>query len=86
MWRHLWGTPQATVWDESFASTVALYVVHSCAVLGVGATAWRAQEARHLAEALGLTPAGLQARGWRIANPQEEADVLAYFPGAGRSS
>ncbi len=78
LWRELWRAPQAVMWDESMATVVALYVSHACAVLGASPAAWRAQEARHLADKLGLSPAALSALGWRIAEPGETATVLQF--------
>jgi hypothetical protein len=63
------------MWDDSFAPVVAMYVVHTCAVLSGSASAWMAAEARHLADRLGLTPTGLNSCGWRLPEPGEEATV-----------
>lgn len=68
-WRELWAAPQASQWDDSAVAVVAMFVVHSGAVLSGSATAWQAREARHLADALGLTPAGMAALGWKIEAP-----------------
>ncbi len=72
LWRELWSSPQATQWDDSYVPAVAQYVVHSVAVIGGQASAWMAQEARHLGDRLGLTPQGLTSLGWRL---QEAGDV-----------
>lgn len=66
LWRSLWASPQASQWHLSYVASVAQYVVHACAVIGNDASAWMAQEARHLADRLGLTPQGLTALGWRL--------------------
>jgi hypothetical protein len=71
VWATLWSTGQAVMWDDSFVQTVAMYVVHSVAVISGKATAWQAQEARHLGDRIGLTPQGLLALGWRLAEPGE---------------
>lgn len=71
LWAELWKSPQATMWDDSFAVAVAMYVAHVSAVLAGKAAAWQAQEARHLADRLGLTPAGMAACGWRLPEPGE---------------
>jgi hypothetical protein len=71
LWSELWSSPQASQWDDSYAPAVAQYVVHSCAVLGGQASAWMAQECRHLGDRLGLTPQGLTALGWRLSEPGE---------------
>jgi hypothetical protein len=68
LWRELWRSPQATQWDESFGPAVASYVVFTIAILAGRALAWQAQEARHLGDRLGLTPAGMAARGWALEN------------------
>lgn len=71
VWAELWRSPQASQWDDSFAPLAAMFVVYHLAVLSGEATAWMAQEARHLADRLGLSPAGLIACGWRLADPGE---------------
>lgn len=66
-WAELWASPQALMWDESVRGTVALLVAYEYRLLcGDGGTAWIGQEARHAAEALGLTPQALQRLGWSI--------------------
>lgn len=72
LWRSLWASPQAVMWDDSFASAVAMYVAHTVAVVSGKASAWQAQEARHLGDRLGLTPQGMHALGWRLAEPGEQ--------------
>lgn len=71
LWAELWASPQAVMWDDSFTSTVAMYVAHVSAVVVGEASAWQAQEARHLSDRLGLSPAGLIACGWRLPDPGE---------------
>ena len=66
-WRELWRSPQATQWDESVKGTVALLVAYESLILEGEAAAWVAQEARHAAESLGLTPKAMHALGWVIA-------------------
>jgi hypothetical protein len=66
-WRELWKSPQANQWDETARGTVGFLVIYETAILTGSASAWRAQEARYAAEALGLTPRSLVALGWRIA-------------------
>ena len=75
-WKELWASPQASQWDDSFGQAVAMFIVHSGAVLEGRAAAWMAQEARHLADKLGLTPSGMAALGWQLAEPGQEAEVL----------
>lgn len=72
LWRELWRSPQAVMWDDSYTSTVAMYVSHVSAVLEGTASAWQAQEARHLSDRLGLSPAGMLACGWRLPDPGED--------------
>ena len=69
LWAEMWGSPQATQWHGSYVSAVAQYVVHACAVVAGGASAWQAQECRHLGDRLGLTPQGLTALGWQLPDP-----------------
>lgn len=67
-WDELWGSPQASQWDESARGTVALLVAYESRLLnGDGGTAWIGQEARHAAEALGLTPRAMAHLGWEVA-------------------
>lgn len=76
LWGELWRSPQACQWAEANITAVAMYVAHSSAVLSGEASAWQAQEARHLGDRLGLTPQGMSALGWRVAEdagPEERA-------------
>ena len=43
------------------------------------ASAWQATEARHLGDRLGLTPQGLAALGWALAEP--DPSPLSVLPG-----
>lgn len=70
-WAELWGSPQATQWDDAARGTVAVLVVYESAILKGEASAWMAQEARHAGEALGLTPRAMSALGWRIVDESE---------------
>lgn len=65
-WEELWGSPQATQWDESARGTVACLIIFESEILSGTASAWQAQEARYAAESLGLTPRSLASLGWRI--------------------
>lgn len=76
MWETLWTGPQANEWDDSFIMAVAMYVSHTFAVLGSRATAWHAQEARHLGDRLGLTPQGMAALGWQLVPSAPAAPVV----------
>lgn len=80
LWRELWSSPQASQWDDSHASSVAMYVCHVAAVLSGTAAAWQAQEARHLADELGLTPRGMLALGWVM--PEAAPAVVVPLRGA----
>jgi hypothetical protein len=79
LWKELWGSPQASQWDDSYGPAVAQYVIHSVAVLAGSASAWQATEARHLGDRLGLTPTGLAALGWALADP--DGGSLSVLPG-----
>lgn len=68
LWRSLWESPQAVMWEDAFIPSVASYVIHTHAIYGGTAAAWTAQEHRHLGEALGLTPRSMSALGWVIAD------------------
>jgi hypothetical protein len=69
LWRELWTSPQAEAWDESAASVVALYIIHTIKTLEGTAAGWQADQAARLGDRLGLSPAGLQALGWSIGEP-----------------
>jgi hypothetical protein len=66
MWTELWESPQATQYDDSYVPIVALYVRVVCDAITGRVTAGLAQEARHLADHLGLSPAGLKTLGWQM--------------------
>ncbi|MGY4928281.1 hypothetical protein [Streptomyces sp. 900105755] len=59
-------SPQATQWFDAYVPLVAMYVQIVCQSLACKATAGLAQEARHLAEQLGLSPAGMRTLGWQM--------------------
>ncbi|EYR61918.1 hypothetical protein N866_14265 [Actinotalea ferrariae CF5-4] len=65
-WKELWTSPQATQWDETASGTVALLVAYESMLLAGQGSAWTAQEARHAADALGLTPRAMAALGWVV--------------------
>lgn len=65
-WEELWTSPQASQWDESATGTVAALIVYESAVLAGTARAWQAEEMRHSADSLGLTPRAMQHLGWEI--------------------
>lgn len=66
LWRNLWTSPQATQWDDSFIPAVAAYVTYAFRIYADDASAWTAQEFRHLGAQLGLTPQGMAALGWAV--------------------
>ncbi len=70
LWRNLWHSPQANEWDDSYVPAVAAYVCHATAVYSGTASAWQAQEMRHLGGQLGLTPSGMLALGWVVRHEQ----------------
>lgn len=65
-WNELWTSPQATQWDETASGTVALLVTYESVLLSGQGAAWHGAEARHAAEALGLTPRAMAALGWAV--------------------
>lgn len=79
-WEELWTGPQANEWDDSFIPVVAMFVAHTAAILSGRASAWMAQEARHLSDRLGLTPQGMAALGWVFADPSEAAPLAPVTP------
>ena len=66
LWRSIWKGPQGNAYDDSFVAAVAACVCHASAVYSGTASAWQAQEFRHLGAQLGLTPAGMASLGWVI--------------------
>lgn len=79
-WEELWTGPQANEWDDSFIPVVAMFVCHTSNILGGRASAWMAQEARHLSDRLGLTPQGMAALGWAL--PSQAAAPVVPLRGA----
>ncbi|MGY1452660.1 phage terminase small subunit [Streptomyces sp. ICN903] len=77
-WEELWTGPQANQWDDSFIPVVAMFVCHCSAILAGRASAWMAQEARHLSDRLGLTPQGMAALGWAL--PDSAAPPAPVVP------
>ncbi|WP_411150214.1 hypothetical protein [Streptomyces sp. A30] len=65
-WTELWTSPQAFMWDETAAGTVAVLITYETAILSGVASAWQAQEYRYASEALGLTPKAMQTLGWKL--------------------
>jgi len=65
-WSSLWKSPQAFMWDETAAGTVAVLITYESAILDGRASAWQAQEYRYACTALGITPEAMQRLGWRI--------------------
>lgn len=66
LWKYLWSTPQAVMWERQFLfRSVALYVQSQ--ILGELGKLDRAKEARLWATELGLTPKGMQNLRWSIA-------------------
>ena len=70
-WQELWTGPQANDWDDSFIPVVSMFVVHCSNILAGKASAWMAQEARHLSDRLGLTPLGMASLGWQLSEPHQ---------------
>lgn len=66
LWKQLWTSPVGYAWDEVECTSVAAYIRYNTMVMSGNGSAWCAQEARHLGDALGLTPRGRAALGWQI--------------------
>ncbi|MEU6703049.1 hypothetical protein [Streptomyces wuyuanensis] len=81
MWAELWESPQATQWHDSYVPIVALYVRVVCDSLTGRVTAGLAQEARHLADHLGLSPAGLKTLGWVMESVDTTTAEIHALPG-----
>jgi hypothetical protein len=75
LWHELWRLPQATMWDDSYAASISMYIASVSAVLAGTAAGWQAAEARQLGDRLGLTPEGLRALGWIIEGDAEAGAV-----------
>lgn len=81
LWRRLWRTPQATMWEQSGLGTeieVARYVLLTLEAtkleeLGAEKIKGIFAEVRQVAAGLGLGPKGLQDRRWRVAEEEAEA-------------
>ncbi|KAF0651731.1 hypothetical protein K701_01995 [Streptomyces fradiae ATCC 10745 = DSM 40063] len=81
MWDDLWVSPQATQWADAYVPLVAMYVQIVCQSFSGRATAGLAQEARHLADHLGLSPAGLRTLGWQMESVDTATGELHALPG-----
>jgi hypothetical protein len=82
MWREIWKTPQATVWeDQGWFRDVAQFVRHK--VLGELGSLEDAKEARQWSDRLGLNPAAMQRNRWRITSVETKP---AARPTSGRRS
>ncbi|MGW5272750.1 phage terminase small subunit [Streptomyces sp. NPDC004044] len=82
MWEELWTGPQANQWDDSFIPVVAMFVTNCSNILSGRASAWMAQEARHLSDRLGLTPQGMAALGWQLPPQHIETAPVVRLRGA----
>jgi len=67
VWRALWRTPQAAMWNEERwrMHVVGLYARWSVRAEAEDASAAVLGQVHRLADQLGLTPAGLKENGWR---------------------
>lgn len=67
-WKKIWTFPQAAAWiDQEWRwQQLALYVRWSVRAEATDANASTITQVMRLADAIGLTPAGLAANGWRI--------------------
>ncbi|MET8818234.1 hypothetical protein [Streptomyces rochei] len=80
MWTSLWESPQATQWYDAYVPFIATYVQTVCQILSGTATAGLAQEVRHMADHLGLSPAGLRTLGWQMEQADAHAAELHALP------
>ena len=73
MWRYLWSTPQAVMWERLHASrNVARFVRLAVEAEKPDASTRLLAEVRQMEHDLGLTPMGLHRLGWSV-----PADELA---------
>jgi hypothetical protein len=85
LWKFLWTTPQAVMWEKQFLTrSVALYVQSE--ILGELGKLDRAKEARMWAAVLGLTPKGMQDLRWVVAEDQVAEQRGSGAATSGRSS
>lgn len=63
-WNMLWREPPAVMWRDADIPLVAAYVQYVHQGYAGRATAGLAAEARHAADALGLSPAGRRSLNW----------------------
>lgn len=76
LWRELWKTPQAVMWQQlSWTREVAQYVRWKSRAESGDLDA--AKEARQLADRLGLNPLAMLRLRWRVGEPEESASVRA---------
>jgi hypothetical protein len=69
MWRSLWKTPQAAMWDAEpwRVYVVGMYCRWAVRAEGPDATAALVTQVHRLGDQIGLTPAGMKENGWRLA-------------------
>lgn len=76
LWRELWKTPQAVMWQQlSWTREVAQYVRWKSRAESGDLDA--AKEARQLADRLGLNPLAMLRLRWRVGEPEESASTRA---------
>jgi hypothetical protein len=75
VWRELWRTPQAAMWDAERwrVRTVALYCRMSVLAESAERPATLVTATIRLQDQIGLTPAGLKENGWRISTDEVAA-------------
>lgn len=73
-WKQVWKYPQAAMWKKQpwKHMLVAQYVRWSLSASEPGANASAMTQALRLADAIGLTPAGLRDNGWVIGDGGED--------------
>jgi len=82
VWRTLWRTPQAAMWNEERwrMHTVGLYCRWSVRAEDVEVSAAVLGQVHRLADQLGLTPAGLKENGWRMTQGETSDAAAAATP------
>ncbi|MET8960956.1 hypothetical protein ABZX69_15950 [Streptomyces sp. NPDC004074] len=65
-WEMLWAEPMAVMWRDADIPLVAAYVQITHQAFAGRATAGLAAEARHMADSLGLSPAGRRSLNWAL--------------------
>lgn len=80
-WRSLWRRPQAAAWvGMGFENAVARLAVLTVAAMDPDAPSAVLTEVRQMEDRLGLNPAAMQRLRWKLADEEEDAEVVPMAP------